>query len=42
MFPDKKITGSFNLSASKEIYKFETELRKLGKINAEKIIKDGK
>jgi len=39
-FPNRSISGTFNISASKEIYAFEEALRKLGKLNAEKIIKD--
>lgn len=38
-FPDKAISGVFNISASKQIYSFEQSLRELGKSNAEKIMK---
>jgi len=38
-FPDRSISGSFNISASKELYLFEDKLRALGKKNAETIIK---
>lgn len=41
-FVNKKLTGQFELSASKEIHQFENRLREIGKINAETIIHNNK
>lgn len=38
-FPNKSISGEYNISASREIRQFETSLRELGKLKAEVIIK---
>lgn len=38
-FPNKRMTGQFEISASKEIQLFETKLRELGKSNAENLIR---
>jgi len=38
-FPNRSISGQFNISASKEIRHFEEKLRELGKINAENLIR---
>lgn len=38
-FPNRKITGEFEISASKEIYQFENRLREIGKSNAENLIR---
>ncbi len=38
-FPNKRVSGQFEISASKEIYQFEHRLRELGKSNAEKLIR---
>lgn len=37
-FPNKRFTGQFELSASKEIRDLDNKLRELGRINAEKLI----
>jgi len=37
-FPNKSMSGDYNISASKELRKFEQSLRELGKSNAEKIL----
>jgi len=39
-FPNERINGQFEISASKEIYEFEQRLRELGKTNAENLIKN--
>ena len=36
-FPDRKFSGSFHLSAAKELQRFEHRLREKGKQNAERI-----
>lgn len=37
-FPDKNISGSFNLSVSNEIHNFEIKLKDLGMRNAKKLM----
>ena len=38
-FPNKRMSGQFEISASKEIHQFESKLRELGKNNAETLIR---
>ena len=38
-FPNRKLSGQFDISASIQIQEFQDELRKLGKLNAERINK---
>jgi len=37
-FPNKRISGEFEISSSKEIHHFKERLKEIGKFNAEKII----
>lgn len=37
-FVNKRMTGQFEISASKEIHQFENRLKEIGKFNAENII----
>ena len=41
-FPNKRVTGQYEISAARELYAFEQELRKLGKQKAEYIIAEHK
>lgn len=38
-FPNKRMSGQFEISASKEIHLFENRLREIGKSNAENLIR---
>lgn len=41
VFKDRRLDGAFSLSASKQIYQFETELREISKIKAhQELVKD--